>query len=95
MGKSKWKVRNGKKIQKFRKDNGITRCQCCGLSIESMCHHYLCNKCWYVKNNKPLEWKHYYKVTHEKYYDNNCKKECIDDTTNTIQSSLKVQSAPS
>ena len=74
MGKSKRKINEGMKIRDFRKRNNITNCGCCGVRLGNMCHHFLCNKCWDVKKNQPFEWKHYYKINHDKYYENNCKK---------------------
>ena len=74
MGKSKRKINEGMKIRDFRKRNNITNCGCCGVRLGNMCHHFLCNKCWGVKKNKPFEWKHYYKINHDKYYKKNCKK---------------------
>lgn len=74
MGKTNSKIRRGYKIRKFRKRHSITICKCCGRRLFKACHHFLCNTCWTIKAKKPLEWKHYYKVTHEKYYKQNCKK---------------------
>lgn len=74
MSKTKRKIKEGVQIREFRKKNKITNCLCCGLRLNKMCHYFLCNKCWGVKKNKPLEWKHYFKITHEKFYKNNCKK---------------------
>ena len=74
MSKSKRKIKEGVQVREFRKKNKITNCQCCGVRLGNMCHHYLCNKCWNVEQKKPLEWKHYFKTTHEKYYEKNCEK---------------------
>lgn len=67
MVQSQWKVRSSKEIIKFRKDNDITRCQCCGVYLKRTPHHFLCDNCWDIKKNKPLEWNAYFKRTFKKY----------------------------
>jgi len=67
MARTKNRKRRANNILKYRKENDIERCDCCGVFLADIPHHHLCNKCWRVKKHKPFEWKNYYDREHKKY----------------------------
>ena len=62
------------RIVNFRKIRGITNCNCCGRPLKNTPHHFLCESCHAMKVKNPLNWKHWFKVTHNKYHKKNVKK---------------------
>lgn len=67
MTRTKNRKHRANNILKYRKENDIERCDCCGVILGEIPHHHLCNKCWRVKKRKPLEWNNYYNREHKKY----------------------------
>jgi hypothetical protein len=61
MTKTEQKKRQAKEIRKFRNDNNIHRCQCCGRPLRDTPHHFLCGRCWRFKKEKPFKWRNYLK----------------------------------
>ena len=65
---------SGERIVRFRERRGIKNCNCCGRLLKNTAHHFLCEPCHHMKNKNPLNWKHWFKVTHKKYHKKNVKK---------------------